>query len=283
MGMMQKVLVPLTVHEEGDLICDYVSGMTANGTTDAVLANVVDPTGLESPVVATMLDIARDHMRAMVDPIERASIRTEYRVDTGTPGVELSHLAARGEFTGMVIGTHGRSEWAKVFQGSVATELLSRVKIPMMLVRFDLLRNAEHAREVARDFSRTIVVACDFSASSTRAVLALLDMGLPKVGQLFLVHVIDPSVTGEALQEAEKGAAYELKHLVEMLKASKLDAHIVIRQGEPARELLDEIDDRRATGVVMGARGRTIVEAAVLGSKSGAVVAQAPCPVIVVP
>lgn len=283
MGMMQKVLVPLGVHEEGDLICDYLAGMTANGTTDAVLANVVDPTGLESPVVATMLDIARDRMRAMVDPIQHARIRTEYRVDTGTPGLELSHLATRGEFTGMVIGTHGRSEWAKVFQGSVSSELLSRVKIPMMLVRFDLLRNAEQAREVARNFSRTIVVACDFSASSTRAVLALLDMGLPKVGQLFLVHVIDPSITGEALVEAEKGAAYELKHYVEMLKASKLDAHIVIRQGEPARELLDEIDDRRATGVVMGARGRTIVEAAVLGSKSGAVVAQAPCPVIVVP
>ena len=74
-----------------------------------------------------------------------------------------------------------------------------------------------------------------------------------------------------------------MKKLQFMLKAGGIDSRVVIRQGDAERILLDEIVERRATGVVMGARGRTAMEAAILGSKSSALVNQAPCPVLIVP
>lgn len=283
MSVMRTVLVPIAPQEEGDLMCRFLSGMGANGTGHAVLANVVDPTGLESPVVASMLDMARDRLRAMSGPLADCGIHTEFRVSTGEPVDALAHLASRGEFTGVVMGTHGRLEWSKVFRGSISSELLSVIRIPMMLVRFDLLRNVEDPAAVARSFARTVVVACDFSAASTRAVLALLEMGAKRSGSVFLVHVLSPSLEGTEKAKAEAGATFQLNNYVAMLRKAGIDAHPVIRQGESSRELLDEIEDRRATGAVMGARGRTVVEAAVLGSKSAAVVSQAPCPVIVVP
>lgn len=283
MGMMRKVLVPIAPQEEGDLICSFLRGMRQNGTAEAVFANVVDPTGLESPVLAATLDRTRDRLRALVEPVEGAGVSSEVRVTMGAPGVEISHLAAQGEFTGMVVGTHGRSDWAKVFMGSVSSQLLSLVKIPMMLVRFDLLRNVSDPSVLAARFSRTVIMPTDFSAGSMRALLAMLDMHLPKIGQLYLVHVLDGGLSGDALDAAQTAAHVQLDTYVQILKKAGLDAHVVVRQGDPQRTLLEEIDDRRATGVIMGARGLSVMEAAVLGSKSGAVVAQAPCPVIIVP
>lgn len=283
MGIMQKVLVPVDLHEEGSLMCDFVCGMRAVGTTDAVIANAVDPSGLEQPFIAGKIDKATAALQRMTNCIGDCGIRLEYRVTLGSPGEEIAHLSSAERFTGMVIGTHGRSDWAKLFAGSVSSELVSRVKIPMMLVRFDLLRNADDPKILSQKFTQTLVVPVDFSVGSTRAVLSLIDMKLPRTGQVFLVHVVKENLDEDTQHAVEVGVEFEMKNLQSMLKAGGIDSRIVIRHGDADRVLLDEVSRRRATGIVMGARGRTAMEAAILGSKSSALVNQASCPVLIVP
>lgn len=283
MGIMSKVLVPVAIHEEGELISDFVCGMSAVGTEEAVFANVVDPNGLEQPFIAGTIDKARTSLKLMTTAMSHCNMRVEYRVTLGRPGTEIAHLSVSEGFSGMVIGTHGRSDWAKLFVGSVAAELVSKVRIPMMLVRFDLLRNVEDPKTVSSSFTQTLIVPVDFSVGSTRAVLSLVEMGLPRTGQVFLLHVIKPGLDEGTLHSVETGVEFEMKNLQSMLRAGGIDSRIVIRQGDPERALIDEIEERRATGVVMGARGRTAMEAAILGSKSSAIVNQASCPVLIVP
>ena len=56
----------------------------------------------------------------------------------------------------------------------------------------------------------------------------------------------------------------------------------VVRVGEPAAELLAQIDAVRADLVVAGARGHTVLHGLLLGSVSEALVTSAPCPVLIV-
>ena len=283
MGIMSKVLVPVAAEDESELICKFLAGMGAVGTRGAVLASVVDPNGVEPHELAGELDIERERFSGLAAGAIEAGIPTEIRIAAGETGEEIARIAEADNVTGLVVGTHGRSAWAKLFAGSVSAELLTKVRLPMMLVRYELMENAADPAQLARDFTQSIVVACDFSTGSTVAVLALLGMELTRVGRVFLVHVLSPLLSGEELAEAEAGAVFQLKNEARMLQQAGVDAHVVIRQGDPTRELLSEIDDRRCSGVIMGARGRSTLQAAILGTKSGAVVETAPCPVIVIP
>jgi nucleotide-binding universal stress UspA family protein len=47
--------------------------------------------------------------------------------------------------------------------------------------------------------------------------------------------------------------------------------------------VLEELDERRATGVITGTRGRNAIQEAILGSVSQTLLRQASCPVMIVP
>jgi nucleotide-binding universal stress UspA family protein len=58
---------------------------------------------------------------------------------------------------------------------------------------------------------------------------------------------------------------------------------VVIQRGDVQRVILEELDERRATGVITGTRGRNAIQEAILGSVSQTLLRQASCPVMIVP
>lgn len=67
------------------------------------------------------------------------------------------------------------------------------------------------------------------------------------------------------------------------LRDHGFEVEVDARIGHPGYEICDFAESRRATGIVMGRRGRGMVGEMVLGSVSHYVIHHAPCPVTVVP
>lgn len=80
-----------------------------------------------------------------------------------------------------------------------------------------------------------------------------------------------------ALEEEHLSEAYE--NVKEMLTT---EPTVVMRRGEPAREIINYAEEVGADFIVMGSRGRGSVKALFLGSTSHNVIHDAPCDVIVV-
>nr|MDA3937521.1 universal stress protein [Actinomycetota bacterium] len=114
-------------------------------------------------------------------------------------------------------------------------------------------------------------------------LMAALELPGASVGTLYFLHVIDDSLSGDKKRKAEEGADFQLGNWIELAAEQGITARAVIRQGDPRREVLREMNERRATGVIVGNRGRNVLQEAMLGSVSMTIMRLASCPVMVVP
>lgn len=281
--MIRSVLVPADFSPEFNLMSAMAPGLTSLGIKRVVLAHIVDVSGIEAPVVASEVDSARDGIRVAAQPFADAGLDVEVRIGTG--GVladELIGLAAEAKVDAIVAGSHGKSQSERLIAGSVSEDVLINAELPTLMVRYALLNTADDPADLLRAFGRTLVLTTDFSAAATRALMAVLDLPPRTVSTMYVVHALDPKLEGEDLRKAEDGAEFQLRTLAEMAEQKGISARPVVRQGEPGRVALREIDERRATGVVAGTRGRGALTEALLGSVSLTLVRQASCPVLIV-
>ncbi|MBE0476518.1 MAG: universal stress protein [Coriobacteriia bacterium] len=282
--MLRSVLVPTDFTEEGVLITEYAEGLPALGVRRVVLTNVVEASGMEGPVIAAAVDRVRGSLLKRAERLkECCGLQVEVRVPTGDPAEELLALASEVDCDGVVVGTHGKALVERLVTGSVSGTILHDAPCPIMFARFSLLAVHSDPAALARAWGSALLLPTDFSASATRALMAVLELPSGTVRTLYLLHVLDPSLDGEKLRRAETGAEFELGDLAEMARREGIAATTAIRRGEPDREVLAEAERRRVTGVATGRRGRGALTEAVLGSVSATLMRQASCPVLVVP
>jgi nucleotide-binding universal stress UspA family protein len=281
--MVRSVLIPVDLTPQVDLIVRFGVGLPAIGVRRIVLGHVVDVSGMEGPVIAVEVDRAREAVRAVAAPLKAAGIEFEVRVATGSePSEELLTLAVDANVDAIVCGSHGKGTMERLIAGSVSEEVIVSAEMPSMMVRYGLLETMKDPADLVRAFGRALVLTTDFSAASTRALMAILNLPPGTVSTLYIVHALDPALEGEKLRKSEEGAEFQLRNMADMAAQKGISARPVVRQGEPGRVALREIDERRATGVVAGTRGRGALTEALLGSVSLTLVRQASCPVLIV-
>lgn len=281
--MIRSVLVPADFSDESALIHRFAAGLGSLGVRRVVLGHVVDTKGKEGPVIAGAVDRAREKVGASADVLTQAGLDTEVRIAAdANPSNGVLGLAAEAHVDAIVCGSHGKSPVERLAAGSVSEDIVVNSDVPLLMVRFELLRNVDEPAQVVRSFGRTLMLATDFSAASMRALMTVLDLPAGSVGTLFLVHAIDPALDGEQLQNARTGAEFQLNNMVDMAAQKKISARSVVHQGDASRVILNEIDERRASGVVAGTRGRGPLTGALLGGVSLTLLRQASCPVMIV-
>jgi nucleotide-binding universal stress UspA family protein len=104
-------------------------------------------------------------------------------------------------------------------------------------------------------------------------------------GTLYLVHVIalPPSIVSESVMLDDRGRAHiALERLAARLPAT-LSRVIIVRFGNPAREITSLAQKIGADLIVMGTHGRSIMARLFQGSIAEKVIAHSPCPVLALP
>lgn len=135
-----------------------------------------------------------------------------------------------------------------------------------------------------------IVCAVDFSESSRPALESAADLARRLEAGLTLLHVWKgPRGGGRAAmapaaepRDVEADLARELEGWKrEAERIAGREVRTAVRTGVPAAEVARFATERKADLVVVGTRGRTGIERAVLGSVAEAIVRHSPCAVLV--
>jgi nucleotide-binding universal stress UspA family protein len=275
--MMSTVLVPTDLSAAQEGVMRFCTGLHDLGVARAVCCTVVDTTGLEGTVIAAKVEAARKTLERVSEPLVRSGLEVELLVPTGDPERELLAIASEEHIDAIVSGASGKTAADRLFIGSVSERLARDGGIPSLTLRYDMLRAAEEPAELARRFGRMLLVPTDFSATAARALNMALSLPKRVVGSIRLLNV---SSGGAA---ADAGAEAELRKLVAIAKERGIHATPVIGHGAPERAILAEIDASGVSGVIVGSRGRSLLQEALLGSVSMTLIRQAPVPVLVVP
>lgn len=188
----------------------------------------------------------------------------------------------------VVVGAHGHSVLGgRLILGSVSQRILYEASCSVRVAR---------ARRDNTDSPLRIVIGVDGSAYSNSVVEAVYRREWPTGTEVRLVVVVDtimaitldqsqPSVT-KWIEVENEDNWNQVRQIFEAsadkLRATGLEASVIIRRGNPKHELVEEAESWSADSIFVGAKGVRGVDRLLLGSVSSAVAARARCSVEVV-
>lgn len=203
---------------------------------------------------------------------------------------EILAEAAAIEADLLVLGTHGRSGFERLFLGSVTEKVIRKATCPTLVV-------PPRAPDVAADHPvqfRRIVCPIDFSDGSLDALAFAINLAEEADARLTLLHVVElPKVLQEEptafdidiARIREKTAAdarVRLHALIPEQARTYCTVETAVVEGRAHREILRQAAAGQADLIVMGVHGHGAIDRLLFGSTTHHVIRAAECPVLAV-
>lgn len=294
--MYASILVPLDGSPLGERALRYALPIAEQHGARLMLLGVLEPpvpltSGGGVPVRDASLDRAlQEEQRKYVDGVakrlrKRTSVTVESVLREGKVVPTIAHYAREAQVQLIVMCTHGRGGFERLWLGSVADGLLRQLPVPILLVRGT--RTLPKGDVGIPAFPR-IVVALDGSPRAEAAVdatLALLGQG---PATLTLVNVVHPTAVIASHSVPSRAEAEMCAEYLEPLAARHRSAHCEIEvataaHASVARAVIDLATRHEASLIAIATQGRGGVERFVIGSVADKLIRTAPTPVLVVP
>jgi nucleotide-binding universal stress UspA family protein len=197
---------------------------------------------------------------------------------------EILVQAARLKAGLVVMGTHGRSGFERLFLGSTADKVLRTADCPVMTVP----RRAPDVMPVGPVPFARILCAVDFSPESKVALTYAVSLATESKAQLFVFHVIEVfphfhELTPPMALDVDAwmdDARRRLREVIPQASRSQCTIREVVTSGKPYREILSAATNDNSDLIVMGVRGRGATDRLFFGSTASHVVREAHCPVL---
>jgi nucleotide-binding universal stress UspA family protein len=218
-------------------------------------------------------------------------VPVDYRISEAEfVDVEILAQIAATQADLLVLGTHGRSGFERLFLGSVTEKVIRKATCPTLVV-------PPRAGNVAADAPvqlHRILCAVDFSDGSLNALTAAIGMAEEADARLTLLNVIEmpPVLFGTSgMSEtdvdriraaAEADVLRRLRALVPEGARTYCSVETAVVEGSAHREIVRSATDAATDVIVMGAHGGGTLDRLVFGSTTHHVIRTAPCPVLVV-
>jgi len=221
--------------------------------------------------------------------MQQQTIDWEPLVTAGHPPDEISKFVAMHQIDLVVSATHGRSGLKRVFLGSVTERLMRILPCPLLIVRS--LEDVETVAGKSPLGFKKILVGCDFSSFSELAFQYGLSLAQDFESELHLVHVIETTSYKDILRSSAGPSSSSEKTLYDQL-SEKLSNMIpeesavwcrpktILLAGRPYEEIIKYALLNSIDLIILGIRGRNLIEVLMTGSTTDRVSRQGPCPVL---
>jgi nucleotide-binding universal stress UspA family protein len=277
--MLEHLVVAVDLSPTGETLLPRLSGLRRLGARRVTLVHVAE---VDYPMAGAVAHL--DHHRTRLGEMG-VSLREEgFEVDSqarhGNPTAEILRAAREVGAHLVVVGSRSRSRVAEAFLGSVATEVIERSTLPVLVERLGVEAGAPPSR---------ILLPSDLSDPSLRAVRLLEELPEREGWSVTLLHVmdgdgLDGDGSGDAVEEARAQAEAALGPLAEGLRSAGYgEVGTEVSTGDAARVILDRAGRRPDTLLVMGTRGRGFLGGPGMGRVTRRVLRETSVPALVVP
>jgi nucleotide-binding universal stress UspA family protein len=146
MSRIRRILHPTDFSRASSAAFKRAVDMAKANKAELLLVHVMTPTipimgdGYVSPQVYEDMEAAaraysQKHLGALVSKAKQAGARVKGLLLEGVPHERIARAARSKKADLVVIGTHGRTGFAKLFLGSVASRVLAVSPCPVLTVR----------------------------------------------------------------------------------------------------------------------------------------------------
>lgn len=294
MTRIRQILCPVDFSEISGHALDHAAAMALwyDARLTLLYVFVNRPTMDLPPLVLEDADRERllTEMRRLPSGVA-AEVSLQFRIEEAErvhDGILAQVAAVHADL--LVIGTHGRSGFQRLFLGSVTEKVIRKAPCPTLVVP----PRADDAAPDAPVRFRRILCAVDFSESSLDAAAYAVNMAGETSAQLTLLHVVElplvlspePAAFDVDLTRIRDVAAADARRRLHELIPAQARRRCTVETGVVAgrahQEILRHAAEQQADLVVMGVHGRGLVDRLLFGSTTHHVIRAATCPVLVV-
>jgi nucleotide-binding universal stress UspA family protein len=233
---------------------------------------------------------AQRNARAFVEDaarrVEGGQRKTDTEVLSGRPSDTIAAEAVRWGADIVVAGARGHGTLEQILVGSVTTELLDRLRVPLLIARDAGLEKVL----VATDASETSAEAMAFVATSPLFARSRFRFRVVSVEPTLMpwwtgMTPMDTAAAPSLAENLEAGVQVAQQATdagVRRLRDAGREADGEVRQGQPAAGIVDAARAWGANLIVVGSHGRTGLAGLLLGGTARSIASSAPCSVLVV-
>lgn len=225
--------------------------------------------------------LAPEAEAALRDELTQTAPGTEdARIEVhGARGPVDAHLLDRtreGDFDLVIVGQRSHSFAQQIWQGSVTRSVIHHAPVSVACVPVPL-----GSADTSFRPPRTVVVAAALDELDHRSVAYAIGLSRPPAA-IHLVHVVEESGVTWDVSDARNQAGVKLAQLSRHW-AGSASLHTHVLEGDPAEQLLAVAERLGADLLVLGARRRSAVSRALLGSLSRELLDRCRFPIVLVP
>lgn len=283
---MRRVLVPLDGTElSASILSDARRIAGPDGTLVLVRDAGATVYGSNTLIGISELQEADEQLEALSDTLRGEGVNTEAHTLVLVNAADAIDTAAGAYRADMVAcATHGRTFMGRVFRGGVAWKALAHSPVPV------LLRHVNANEPPSIDSRRHIMVPLDGSSYSERALPLARQLASEWNADILLVQIIvpppvptTPYITASADWQGLPAERQSAARYLNRLAGDAPNIQTLVRVGDVGDSLLEVVETRGITDVVMASHGRTGLSRMILGSVADELIHSLHCPVIVIP
>ena len=289
---IQRILCPTDFSEFSEKAYDYALSLARHYGAEVLLQHVVRPLTLGYPEYAIPDSVgefygelrghAEDQLREFAKVRSQDGPQARVIVDEGVVTECILALAKEQAVDLIVMGTHGRRGFERLALGSVTEKVLRKARCPVLAVRQPAHEFAVTTKGVEPVQLRRILFCSDFSECSARAFEYALSLAAEYHAELSLLHVLEHPPARANLQAETERIRSLLEEPVTKEARNRCKIQSCVRVGKPHEEIVRVAQDTQAELVVVGVRGRNVLDLALFGSTTHRVIQLGPSPVLAV-
>jgi nucleotide-binding universal stress UspA family protein len=276
--MFARVLFPTDLSSYADSVLACLPDLMSAGLREVVLLSVIRPSDV--PMPETVNHESLEYWRWSLEEklniakmaLEGKGLRVLTRVEYGNPVEQIVQVAEDERVNLIAMGAQGATAAQELLIGSTAYEVIRRATVPVLLEKFEVVRELGHVKchRVCEHAFERVLHPTDFSDCADAAFQVVKRLKAAGTREVVLLHVQDERAmkqrSREQLAEFDRHDTERLEAPCKSLSMFGLQAHSLLRHGIPFKETLSVADEMNVSLIVLGSHGRSAIREMLAGS-----------------
>jgi nucleotide-binding universal stress UspA family protein len=292
--MFARALFPTDFSAYADAVLACLPDLKGIGLQEVVLLSVIRPSDVPLPETLNRQSLAYwqwylgEKMNIARMALEGKGLRAYSRIEYGNVVETILRVAEEERVEWLILGAQGATAAQEILLGSTAYEVLRRSRLPVLLLKFEIIREFGHLRcqQVCQHLFERVLHPTDFSECAAAAFQVVKRLKATGTKQVLLIHVQDTRVmkkrSAEQLATFDQHDRQRLEAMRKTLSLYGLAVETRLMHGLPRREIIRAADDLNATLIVLGAQGINAMRELISGSTFESVIRYSRIPVLVI-
>ena len=289
---LERILCPLDFSEFSARAFDYAQSLARHYHAKLLVEHIVQlafstyPTYIHPDVVERVSLGLRTGAQEQLEDFVRSHTRNGFPIQSFLREGEITDnilAVAEAEAVDLIVmGTHGRHGLDHLLLGSVTEKVLRKAHCPVLAVRrpaHEFVAPGDRGEPV---HLRKILICVDFSTYAERAVRYALSLAQEYHAELTLLHVLEETPASKDLTAVTSEVVQKLEVLLPLDTPAGSRIKTRVLAGKPYEEIVRCAREEETDLVIVGVRGRNVLDLALFGSTTHRVIQQGPCPVLAV-